>query len=315
MSSDEPIARSIAGVCAAAVTPLDAFDGPDLGATVAHCRRLFALGCDAINLLGTTGEAMSFSVAQRLTVMEAVAASGLPLSACIVGTGASALADSVTLTRAAADLGFAGALVMPPFYFKDNTDDGILRFFSRLFELVERPALGAYLYHFPYLSGVSFSPTVVARLCAEFPGRITGLKDSSGVAGYAESIVAAAPLAVFPSSETTLSVGRSRGFAGCISATVNISAPLAAAVWHGSASESGRMARDQEQLGAIRAAVAAYPLVPAIRSVLASFSKDPAWKRMMPPLHTLSAADETALAVRLNAVPAYAALREAFACA
>ncbi len=315
MSSDERVVRSIAGVCAAAVTPLDSFDAPDTVATVAHCRRLFALGCDAINLLGTTGEAMSFSVAQRLDVMEAVAASGVPLSACIVGTGACALADGVVLTRAAADFGFAGALVMPPFYFKDNTDDGLLRFFSRLLELVDRPALGIYLYHFPYLSGVSFSPALVARLCATFPGRIAGLKDSSGVPGYAESIVAAAPLAVFPSAETTLGVGRARGFAGCISATLNISAPLAAAVWRRAESDPERAALDQEQLTAVRTAVAAYPLVPALRSVLASFSGDPSWRRMMPPLRALPAADETALAARLNLVPAFAALREAFVCA
>lgn len=314
MSSDEAIVRGIAGVCAAAVTPLDLFDAPDAAATVVHCRRLFALGCDAINLLGTTGEAMSFSVAQRLSVMEAVATSGLPLAACIVGTGASALADSVVLTRAAADLGFAGALVMPPFYFKDNTDDGLMRFFTRLLDSVDRPA-PVYLYHFPYLSGVSFSPALVGRLCAAFPGRIAGLKDSSGVAGYAESIVAAAPLAVFPSSETTLGTGRARGFAGCISATVNISAPLAAAVWHGAANDPDRAARDQEQLTAIRTAVAAYPLVPALRSVLAAFSGDPAWRRMMPPLQALRGADETALAARLESVPAFAELREAFVCA
>ena len=133
--------------------------------------------------------------------------------------------------------------------------------------------------------------------------------------GYAESIVASAPLAVFPSSEATLANGRARGFAGCISATVNISAPLAAAVWRGAASDPGRSARDQEQLGEIRAAIAAYPLVPALRGVLASLLGDPAWKRMMPPLHVLPAADETALAARLASVPAFAVVREAFACA
>jgi 4-hydroxy-tetrahydrodipicolinate synthase len=181
MSSDHSLAASIGGVCAAAVTPLDRFDAPDPVATVAHCRRLFALGCDAINLLGTTGEAMSFSCAQRMTIMEAVAASELPLAGCIVGTGASALADAVVLTRAAADLGFAGALVMPPFYFKNMTDDGLLRFFSRLIELVDRAALRVYLYHFPYLSGISFSPALVARLYERFGETIAGLKDSSGV--------------------------------------------------------------------------------------------------------------------------------------
>ena len=113
-----------------------------------------------------------------------------------------------------------------------------------------------------------------------------------------------------------MSAGRARGFAGCISATLNISAPLAAAVWRGAESDpDGPAAGDQEQLSAVRRAVAAYPLVPALRSVLASFSGDAAWKRMMPPLQALGPADETALAARLADVPAFPALREAFACA
>ncbi len=314
MSSLRPTS-AIGGVCAAALTPLGRYAGPDSGAMVDHCRRLFALGCNAINLLGTTGEAMSFSVAQRLSVMEAVASSGLPVWACLCGTGACALADTVVLTRAAADFGFAGALVMPPFYFQDTTDDGLMRFFSQLIERVNHVALGIYLYHFPQLSGVSFSPALVTRLVAAFPGIIRGLKDSSGVPGYAEAIVAAAPIAVFPSSETILCVARARGFAGCISATVNVSASLAAAVWRGAAIEPGQVASEQEQLAAIRVAIASYPLVPALRGLMASLASDPSWLRMVPPLHELSATDEATLAQRLSAIPAFADIRGAVACA
>lgn len=314
MSSRYPIA-SIGGVCAAALTPLDCRRAPDPAATVAHCRRLLALGCDAINLLGTTGEAMSFSVAQRLSVMEAVAASDLPVSAIICGTGACALADSIVLTQAAADLGFAGALVMPPFYFKDTTEDGVIGFFAALIERVEHAALALYLYHFPQLSGVSFSPTLVARLVAAFPGVIRGLKDSSGAPGYAEAIVAAAPIAVFPSAETMLDTARARGFAGCISATVNISAPLAAAVWRATAIDPIHATKEQQQLTAIRVAIASYPLVPALRGLMASLADDPSWRRIVPPLHELSAADEAALTQRLRAIPAFAAIEGAVACA
>ena len=306
---------SLGGVCAAALTPLDSSDGPDAARTVAHCRRLFALGCDAINLLGTTGEAMSFSVAQRLSVMEAVAASDLPTSAFMVGTGASALADTVLLTRAAVELGFAGALVMPPFYFKDNTDDGLTRFFSRLIERVDRSNLRLYLYHFPKLSGVSFSQTLVVRLVDAFPGVIAGLKDSSGTPGYADAIVAAAPIAVFPSAETSLAAARERGFAGCISATVNVSASLAAAVWRGAAVAPARVAREQEQLTAIRQAIARYPLVPAVRAVYACLSGDRDWRRMVPPLYELYGSEEAALLASLDAIPAFAQIREAIACA
>src|ERR1035438_10440121 len=111
--------QRVGGVCAATLTPFDGRCGPDPDALVAHCRRLLANGCNAINLLGTTGEATSLSIAARLGVMEAIAESGLPLARFLVGTGAAAFADAAILTRAAVEFGFSGALVVPPFYFKN----------------------------------------------------------------------------------------------------------------------------------------------------------------------------------------------------
>ena len=299
--------QRLTGVCAATLTPLNAAHEPDHAEIITHCRRLLANGCDAINLLGTTGEATSLPVAARLSVMEAIAASGLPLGRFMVGTGAAAFADALTLTRAAVEFGFAGALVIPPFYFKNITDEGMFAFYDALIERVGDRRLRLYLYHFPQLSGFAFSPALVARIAAAFPQTLAGIKDSSGAAGYAESIVAACPsIDVFPSSESALADAESKGFAGCISATLNVSAPLAGDVWrggHGSAAA----------LGEIRALLTRHQLVPALRTVMAALRADDGWLRQLPPLAPLAPPDARELLESLDAIPAFGAVRRTFA--
>ncbi len=302
-----PLQRRLGGVCAATLTPLNEQCEPDHAALVAHCRRLLSIGCDAINLLGTTGEATSLSLQQRLEVMEAIASSGLPLERFMVGTGAAAFADALTLTRAAVRLGFAGALVIPPFYFKNVTDEGVFAYYERLITQVDHAGLLVYLYHFPQLSGFAFSAALVDRLARAFPRTIAGIKDSSGASGFAESIVAACPqLDVFPSSESVLAHAAASGFAGCISATVNVSAPLAARVWAGASDVHA-------PLSAIRQTIAKHQLVPALRAVLASLSGDGGWRRMILPLVELPAAEVGRLVGELDAQPEFASIRETFA--
>ncbi len=304
------------GVCAAALTPLTADLLPDTGAAVAHIRRLLAAGCDAINLLGTTGEASSFSLRQRLSIMEAVAAAGLPLDVIMVGTGAPSLDDTLALTRAAIDLGYAGQLVIPPYYFKGIIDDGIVRYYTTLIERIADARFRLYLYHFPQVSSVGFSPAVVARIAAAYPEALAGLKDSSGVAGYPESIVAVAPrIDVFPSSEALLSVCRTRGFAGVISATLNVTAPLAGRVWAQSIAGPEAAADLQDALGAIRAAIAQHQLVPALRAVIAAMLADDAWLRVLPPLVEIDHVSSAALLSKLAAIPHFNELRATLACA
>ncbi len=143
------------GVIAAAATPLNADFSIDTERLIQHCRALLAEGCDGINLLGTTGEATSFSVEQRLAAMQAVARSGLPMSQFMVGTGAASLNDAVRLTREARDLDFTGALVLPPFYYKPIDNVGLLAYFDELINRVGAD-LRLYLYNFPQLSGVPY---------------------------------------------------------------------------------------------------------------------------------------------------------------
>ena len=169
---------SLAGIFAAAATPLKADHSIDIDRLVQHCRWLLDEGgCDGVNLLGTTGEATSFSVEQRLDAMRAVAESDLPMERFMVGTGAAALSDAVRLTSAARELGFSGALLLPPFYYKNIEDESVYAYVAEVIERAAGGKLGIYLYHIPQFSAVPFSIPVVERLAAHFPGVLAGIKD------------------------------------------------------------------------------------------------------------------------------------------
>jgi 4-hydroxy-tetrahydrodipicolinate synthase len=283
------------GVIAATATPIDADFRPDLGRLVRHCRALLDGGCDAINLLGTTGEATAFGVEQRIAVMRAIAESGLPLDRFMVGTGVPALDETVRLTRAACELGFAGALVLPPFYYPDVHDDGLVAYIDALVARVDHSRVAVYLYHIPQNTKVPWPLEVVARLRERHGATLAGLKDSAGDLAYARSIVAAVPgFDVFPSSEATLGNATADGFAGCISATVNVTARESQAAWAGQGSAAG--AASAKKAAELRAIVAGHPLVAAVKSLLAARYRDEAWRRLALPLVALPAARAAALA-------------------
>ena len=267
------------GVVAAVPTPIDNRFEPDRERFLALATRLLADGCDGLNVLGTTGEATSFSTPQRLSLMEAVARSPLPLGSLMVGTGAAATADAVALTAAAAELGFAGALVLPPFYYKGVPDEGIVRYVERLVGATKDRPIPIYLYNFPALSGVPFTLPLVQRLAAEFGARIRGVKDSSGDMAYARALAAALPaLDVFPSTEACLLDARDGAFAGCISATANIDAPYCARVFRDGDATALRTAV------ALRGLFEGKPLVPGVKALLAALAEDPALAAVLPPL-------------------------------
>src|SRR6202049_2884672 len=146
--------KKLRGVIAAIATPVDESGTPDIARATKLARYLLDNGCDGLNVLGTTGEATSFSLAQRQRVMSAYRDAGLPLDRLMVGTGAAAVADAVALTRHAADLGFAGALVLPPFYYKGVPDDGLAAYVEAILNATAEPPVPLYLYHFPSMSGL-----------------------------------------------------------------------------------------------------------------------------------------------------------------
>jgi len=290
---------TLSGVIAAIATPLDDRLAPDLPRAMTLARWLLDNGCDGLNVLGSTGEATSLSVEERKAVMSAYKANGLPMDRLMVGTGAASIADAIALTRHAAELGFAGALVLPPFYYKGVPDDGLVAYTGALVEATASQKLPIYLYHYPQLTGVPWHVTLIKRLLQEFPGRIAGLKDSSGDMTYARSVAAIAKdFATFPSTEACLLDARKGEFAGCISATANVNADLCRRAF-----KDGDAAA-HEQAVAIRKLFEGRPLVPGVKTLLGHIHNDPAIARVRPPFAAVSAADRAAIIGGYDAIRA-----------
>lgn len=291
--------QRLSGAIAAIATPVDENGAPDVKRAINLARYLLDNGCDGLNVLGTTGEATSFSVDERKSVMDAYKANGLPLQRLMVGTGAASVSDAVALTRHAAELGFAGALVLPPFYYKGVPDEGLIAYIDTLIKATERKPISIYLYHFPAMSGVPWHVPLIRRLLDSFPSRIAGLKDSSGDMAYARSAAAiSGNFAVFPSTEAALLEARQGDFAGCISATANLNADLCARAW----SQGDGAALDAAV--AIRKLFDGKPLVSGVKALLAHIHGDPALSRVRPPLAPFSAADRASVIAGHDAVRA-----------
>jgi 4-hydroxy-tetrahydrodipicolinate synthase len=282
--------RPLAGVIAAIATPIHEDGAPDTPRATKLARDLLDNGCDGLNVLGTTGEATSFSVEERKRVMSEYARAGLPMERLMVGTGAAAIADAIALTRHAAELGFAGALLLPPFYYKGVPDDGLVAYVDAIVQATAGRPVPIYLYHFPQQSGLHWHVALVRRLLDTFGQRIVGLKDSSGDMGYARAAAAISPtFSVFPSTEAVLLEARTGAFAGCISATANLNADLCALAW----SRGDQAALDRAVT--IRGLFDGKALVPGVKTLLAHIHSDPALARVKPPLSAFPAGDRAAV--------------------
>ena len=277
------MAEFIRGVVAATATPVDEHFEPDTHRLIAHIKFLLENGCDGINLLGTTGEAASFSSAQRLKIMKAVKDSGLPMSRMMVGTGVSSLVETLELTRAAGDLGFNGALVVPPFYYTGIDHQGLTQYVDHLLKMLGHIKLPIYLYHIPQNTGLPWPIEVVSDLARRYVGKVVGIKDSAGDIEYSKAIVKAIPqFQVFPSSEATLSSANEEGFAGCISATTNITSQDSQIAWSKQGTQDGISAgkRATEH----RVILGKDSLIPSVKATLSIIHSDPGWARTHPPM-------------------------------
>jgi 4-hydroxy-tetrahydrodipicolinate synthase len=280
----------IRGVIAAVATPVGEDGSPDTARATKLARYLIDNGCDGLNVLGTTGEATSFSLSERQRVMDAYKAAGLPLDRMMVGTGAAAVADAVTLTRYASELGFAGALVLPPFYYKGVPDDGLVAYIDTIVKATAQKPLPIYLYHYPQQSGLHWHAALLKRLLDTYGSRIVGLKDSSGDMNYArEAAAISKSFDVFPSTEAVLIDARSGAFAGCISATANLNSDLCQLAW----AKGDKAALDHAVT--IRKLFDGKPLVSGVKSLLSHIHGDPALARVKPPLAMFSAADRASV--------------------
>jgi 4-hydroxy-tetrahydrodipicolinate synthase len=284
----------VRGVFAAVPTPFDENDNPDFELFMQHCEWVIDQGCDGLNILGSTGEANSQTGKTRATVMRAVSTSSLDRAALMVGTGTASLGDTIELTNLAADLGFDAALVLPPYYYAPVSDDGLFDYFSRVVKSIKSSNIGIYLYNFPQMTGLKFSPQLVERLIETFPGRIRGMKDSSGDMDYTNQMATtfAGRFDVFPGSEAALADTTEFGYAGCISASVNATVAQAAKVWR-----QCDVVSDSEiaELRDLRTAIASVPIVAAAKELTAMRTDRDEWRRLLPPLTGLNSAQQQSM--------------------
>ena len=284
------------GVFSAACTPIRSDLTPDHAALSAHCRQLLTDGCDGIALLGTTGEANSFSAAERMAMLEAVVADGIAPDRLLPGTGVASFMETVDLTKHALSLGIRTVVMLPPFYYKNVSDDGLFAAYAAIVERVADPALRVVLYHIPMFSAVPIPIPVIARLREAFPGTFTGLKDSSGDLSNMKALVDAFPgFAVLAGADPLMLPLLRHGGAGCITAASNLAASDLAFIYRHYADPAQTDAVDQAQtrVFAARNRVSVLPQLPSIKALLAQKTGNPNWALVRPPMLPLTA-DEAA---------------------
>lgn len=290
---------TLAGVWAATLTSVDAMRQPRLDQAIAHGQWLLDNGCDGLGVLGTTGEANSLGLVARQALIKGLA-EALPRERLLVGTGACALDDAVTLTRAALDAGVDRVLVVPPFFYRPADPDGVADFFDALIDSTGTSSLRIYLYNFPQLTGFAFPVDWVRRLKDRHGDIVAGLKDSSGDFASMQGYLSVPDFAVFAGSEAYLLDILKEGGVGCISASANVTSAACQAVytaWRDN--QPDRAATLQDELTSQRIAIQAHPMVPAIRALTAARTGDEGWRQPLPPFRALPPADVSDLADRL----------------
>ncbi len=289
------------GVNAAVLTAMHEDLSVDLDRMVAHAKWLLANGCNGLGLLGTTGEANSLGIQERLAVMEGFVEAGVPAATLLPGTGTPAITDTVMLTRRAAELGCRGALLLPPFFYKNPSEDGLFAYFSEVIERVGGD-IAIYLYHFPAQSAVPFTVEFIGRLLRAYPAKIRGIKDSSGDFANTKSYVdafAADGFEVYCGDDGALCDLLAAGGEGCITAAANVGAAISAEVYAGRGTPAGAAA--QPRLTAVRKAVTSQALIPGLKSLIARHRHDEAWHDIRPPHLRLSPEAEQALFAAFDA--------------
>lgn len=271
----------LSGVFSAVLTPMRDDLVPDDDLMAAHCKWLLAQGCDGLAVLGTTGEANSLGMKERIRVMESLVDAGIDAARLMPGTGCCAITDTSTLSRVAVELGVGGVLMLPPFYYKNVSDDGLFAAYSEVIQRVGSDKLRIYLYHFPQMSSVPLSLELVQRLVKAYPDTVVGMKDSSGDLNNMVTIQQALPdFAVFTGWDHLLKPLLAAGGAGCITAVANLAAPLLRKIMDGAAGAD----QAHETLNALRLAIVSRPLIPGLKEVMARHAGIDGWRNMRPPM-------------------------------
>jgi len=288
------VSQPFAGVLVPVLTPFTSVGEPDAGRYTAFCRWLLDQGADGLAIFGTTSEANSMSAGERMSLLDRLIAAGVPASRLMPGTGACSMTEATILIRHAVGHGCGGVLMLPPFYYKGMSDDGLYGFIAGIIDKVGSAALKMFLYHIPPVTQVPLSLALVGRLIKDYPETVVGLKDSSGdwqnTVAYLDNFPG---FAVFPGSEVFLLDGLRRGAVGCITASGNVNVPGIRKVyenWRGAQADAL-----QAEITLLRKTIQAYPMVPALKRIVAHFHHDPDWAAVRPPMERLSEAQSAAL--------------------
>jgi len=298
---------SIKGVFSAAATPVNADYSPDHGALVAHSKQLLADGLHGVALLGSTGEANSFSSAERMAMLEAVVKGGVAPDALLPGTGLCALPETIALTKHALSLGVTKVVMLPPFYYKGVSDQGLYDGYSHVLDSIADDRLQIVLYHIPPISQIPLSHDLIGRLIERYPHTIAGVKDSGGALDNMIGMVKRFPtLSVLAGADPLLLPLLEQGGAGCITATSNLAGKQLRTVFDKFAdpSAAAEVEAAQKRIVGLREASNSFPQIPTIKAMVARRYGAPSWASTRPPLVRLTDEQITKLGPILDKVDA-----------
>ncbi len=289
------------GVLTPVITPFDQDLNPDPQRLLNQCKWMLSQEV-GLAVFGTNSEANSLSTEEKIELIDYLIDNGIDPKRMMPGTGCCALSDSVKLTAHAAKRGCGGALMLPPFYYKGVTDDGLYANFSEVAQKVGNENLRIYLYHIPPVSNVPITLDLIERLVTDYPETVVGIKDSSGDWNTTKAMLDRQwdDFRIFAGAETFLLDNMRNGGAGCISATANVNP---AAIHNLFANWQDDNADDlQAGLDEVRETFQKYPMIPALKQCVAHYADDPVWETVRPPLTSLTAEQKSGLVADLQAL-------------
>ena len=289
------------GIYTASLTPLTSSYEPNLPALVSHVEQLFESGSDGVAILGSTGEANSLTIEQRLDIISYCGRTLAP-ERLMMGTGSCALQDAIRLTQASIEAGVFSVLVIPPFYYKPQSDESVIRYYSELISSVDDSRLRIIFYNFPKLSGYNFSTEILQELKERFGDIAAGIKDSSGDWGNMLSITKNVPnFMVYSGTETLLLNILREGGAGCITASANLLAPECQLVYQAWRNDQQNTAEQvQKELTVLRKALESYQFVSELKGLMALHTGSEHWQEMLPPFIPLLPSQVRELSEKIN---------------
>lgn len=299
MTSPSSTHRGVHGVWPALATPLAADGSIDLDRFAAHVHALLAAGCRGVTPFGTTGEGPSFSVAERRAALDGLVARGVDPGRVLASVSCAALPDVIELTRHAQDTGCWGILLMPPFFFADPGDAGIVEAYRQVLDATADRPLRVVLYHIPQVAGVGITAHIVGELLRRHPQRIVAIKDSAGDRAHSLALAQAfmaggAGIGVHVGHEPDLPTLGRLGSDGAVSGLANFMPRTVGRMVQ--QPDDPRVPADLQRVERLIEVLRRFSVIPAVKAVQSLLSGDAAWRRVRPPLKALDDAECEALA-------------------